>query len=133
MELTFKISDKIIKECSSQIIDDFLFNNYSSEDLAGAKIPKKNAILKEYLADAKFMNKFEKELVYLAKEKIEDYMYDILCDIRSNVIDFYTEECEKAYNANKKTKEAERSAKRIAEEIEQASKLLVQAGYTVTK
>lgn len=131
MELTLKVPDRIIKQAAASVIDDCLFHNYDDSFLKTAKVPSKTVVLKEYMADAKFVKKLEAELKGFAQEKIDDYLYDILSNIRNETVEYYMEECDKAYIVAQKVSSKQRELDRQAEELERAKTILTNAGYTV--
>ena len=131
MELTLKVPDKLIKQAAASVIDDCLFHNYDDSFLKTAKVPSKTVVLKEYMADAKFIKKLSAELKGFAQEKIDDYLYDILSNIRNETVEYYMEECDKAYIIAEKMSSKQRDEKRQEQEIEYAKTILTKYGYTV--
>lgn len=133
MELTLKVPDKLIKQAAASVIDDCLFHNYDDSCLKTANVPSKAAVVKEYMADVKFIKKLEAELKEFAQEKIDDYLYDILSNVRNEVVEYYIEECDKAYIVAQKVSSQQRELDRKAQEIEIAKNILTSAGFTVTE
>lgn len=133
MELTLKVPDKLIKQAAASVIDDCLFHNYDDSCLKEAKVPSKTALLKEYMANAKFIKRLEIELKEFAQERIDDYLYDILSNIRNEAVEYYMEECDKAYIVAQKVSSQQREIDRKAQEIEIAKNILTNAGFTVTE
>lgn len=132
MQLTVKISDARLKESLNAVIEDFLLVNYDDAVLKEANVPKKAVLLKEMLADEKYIRKIEKEMMSLAKEKLDDYMYDVIYDVQSDIMIKHIDACDIAWKKLEQLDNVERAAKRKAEEIKNAKKLLEEEGYKVS-
>lgn len=125
MQITIKPG--LIAQLVDQMVDYTLFDNYDKDVVKTAGLPKKAVIVKEILADEKFLKSAEKYLSeYLNNgDVINDAFHEANCPVLGR----YEIACEKAYGKL----DEDRAIKREAEDLKRSIKVLEAAGFTVTK
>ena len=125
MQIT--ISDKAVAQVIAQMIDCNIFDNYGSDVIKAAKIPKKAELVKAVLADKKFMAGFERYITKYAADL--DVMYDAAFEADSTAVIQAINACDKAYEKV----DEERAIKQEAEDLKRSIRVLEAAGFKVTK
>lgn len=117
MQITVTISDKAIKNAVDYFVESNLYDNWDSNVLKRAGVPKKADLVKQIVADEKFIAQFSKEMGKYIDDG--DIMYDVCCDLDHSVFNNIEKQCEKAYEAICNEEEA---AERKAFEKESAAR-----------
>ena len=125
MQIT--ISDKAVAQAIGSMIDANIFDNYGSDVIKAAKIPKKSDLVKAVLEDKKFMAVFERYITKYASDF--DVMYDAAFEADASAVIQATIACDKAYDAI----DEERAIKQEAEDLKRSIRVLEAAGFKVTK
>lgn len=125
MQIT--ISDKTIANLIGRLVDNQIFDNWDKDVIKAAKIPKRATLVKEILADEKYMKQMGKYLNSYINDA--DVIYDAICDADCGTLAMYEMACDKAYDAYEET-QADRYR---AQEIARAVNLLKEEGYDIKK
>lgn len=130
MEITIKIADKAIREAITYHVESLL-EEFSSEAIEAAGVPKTHILVKDLMSDAKFMQKVQKDIAAMAKSFLEDDMCveDLcvdVCDAQLNSLYNNVNKVQlKLDKANAKSDEDKQIANSVS--------FLAQRGYKVTK
>lgn len=123
MQLTITISDKAIKNAVEYVVENQLFDDWNSETLKRAGVPKKAELVKQMMADEKFIATLGKEMAKHVDNG--DLLYDVVSDM--DFLNKFYQACEKAadeIDEEEWAKEEEANAKEAAKraKAEQARK-----------
>ncbi len=123
MQITVNISDKAIKSALEYVIENQLLDEWNSETLKRAGVPKKAELVKQMMADEKFNAVLGKEMAKHVDDG--DLLYDVIGDM--DFLDKLYQACEKAadeIDAEEEAAEAAIHAKEAAKraKAEQARK-----------
>ena len=114
MQITITISDKAIKDAAGYVIENHLFDEFSSDVLKRAGVPKKADLVKQMVTDEKFIATLGKEMGKYVDDG--DLLYDVISDM--DFLDKLYQACEKAADEI----DAEESAKEEAFHAKEAAK-----------
>ncbi len=129
MQLTVTITDKLIKQAIENALDNEVYEYWDSATLKAAKIPKTATMVKEIFADPKFQAQLTKELTSTAESALEDYIFEVLDEIRIPQIDTL---CKKVQEAEEAMGAVE-LARQEDEEVKRMVKTLERAGFKIVK
>lgn len=140
MEVTIKVTTKLLKDAIEYRLENDLYENYSDEHIKLAKIPTKAAMTKQLMADEKFINQLTKEVASRIAYNFDDYVYDSISDVECKIIDELEAQVALAYDlaqAEAKRLAQERSDQAVAAAEEKQVQLMIKAleksGYKIVK
>lgn len=129
MQVTFTLSDKLIKSAISNALENEVYDYWDAAIIKAAALPKESTVVNEIFKDAKFQASLMKELIETAQNTVEDCIYDLLPEIQISKIAELNKACEKAGDEISKAEQS----KQEAAEVQRLVALLTKAGYKVTK
>ena len=140
MEVTIKVTTKLLKDAIEYRLENDLYENYADEHIKLAKIPTKAAMAKQLMADEKFINQLTKEVASRITYNLDDYVYDSISDVECKIIDELEAQVALAYDlsqAEAKRLAQERSDQAVAAAEEKQVQLMIKAleksGYKIVK
>jgi hypothetical protein len=142
MKITIEVSNRVVEAALANMLDNTVFDSYEARTLKAAKIPSAKKIIKEIMADQRFLEQLAKDVSAGLDEEAEDLVYEYVDNhaIVTSVVDGLIERCDQVAMAEDLEAEAEQKAefeanmaKRDADDVARMVKALGKLGYMITK
>jgi len=142
MKITIEVSNRVVEAALANMLDDTVFDSYEARTLKAAKIPSAKKIIKEIMADQRFLEQLAKDVAAGLDEEAEDLVYEYVDNhaIVTSVVDGLIERCDQVAMAEEEAEEEkhnaqlkENMAKRDADDVARMVKALNKLGYKITK
>lgn len=128
MEITVKISDKIIKQALLTHIKNEINDSFDDEVIKAAKLPKAADVVKDLMADARFMATVQKTMARGLDEIVEENLYNDLYDLTIPPMVKMYEKCEAlaatVYDQKREKEEAARQKVKQQIQTQQQTELV---------
>jgi hypothetical protein len=142
MKITIEVSNRVVEAALANMLDNTVFDSFEARTLKAAKIPTAKKIIKDVMADEKFLEQLAKDVAAGLDEEAEDLVYDYVDNhaIVTSVVDGLIERCEQIELAEEEKEAAEQKAefaanqsKRDADDVARMVRALNKLGYKITK
>ena len=125
--MQIKIKESTFKNAIGYLLDNYLYEEYGSEILKKAAVPKRAELINQFANNSKFVKGV---LQYLTEEIDDgDIFYDAVCDSEIPMLTKLVERCDEVsgeFENQESEKEEEKQIKRMI-------KVLEDSGYKITK
>ena len=125
--MQIKIKESSLKNAIGYLLDNYLYEEYGSEILKKAAVPKRAELINQLANNSKFVKGV---LQYLTEEIDDgDIFYDAVCDSEIPMLTKLVERCDEVsgeFENQESEKEEEKQIKRMI-------KVLEDSGYKITK
>jgi len=142
MKITIEVSNRVVEAALANMLDNTVFDSYEARTLKAAKIPSAKKIIKEIMADQRFLEQLAKDVSAGLDEEAEDLVYEYVDNhaIVTSVVDGLIERCDQVAMAEEEAEEEkhnaqlkENMAKRDADDVARMVRALNKLGYKITK
>ena len=135
MKITIEVSNRVVAAALANMLDETVFDSFEARTLKLAKIPTAKKIIKDVMADERFLEQLAKDVAAGLDEEAEDLVYDYVDNhaIVTSVVDGLIERCEQIELVEDEAVRAEEQAQRDVAEVDRMMKALKRLGYKITK
>jgi hypothetical protein len=140
MKITLEVSNRVVEDALVGLLEDTIFDSFEARTLKTAKIPSAKKIIKEVMADEKFLAKLAKDVTLHLDDDVNELVYDRVANMTICIVDDLIDRCERVVLAEDEEAEAEQKAefaatqdKRDADDVARMVKALSKLGYMITK
>jgi hypothetical protein len=140
MKITIEVSNRVVEDALVGLLEDTIFDSFEARTLKTAKIPTSKKIIKDIMADEKFLAKLAKDVTLHLDDDVNELVYDRVANMTISLVDDLIDRCEQVVLAEDEEAEAEQKAefeanmaKRDADDVARMVKALGKLGYMITK
>jgi hypothetical protein len=140
MKITIEVSNRVVEDALVQLLEDTIFDSFEARTLKTAKIPTCKKIIKDVMADEKFLAKLAKDVTLHLDDDVNELVYDRVANMSISIVDDLFDRCERVVLAEEEEAEAEQKAefaanqdKRDTDDVARMVKALGRLGYMITK
>ena len=125
--MQIKIKESTFKNAIGYLLDNYLYEEYGSEILKKAAVPKRAELINQFANNSKFV----KGVLQYLNEQIDDgdIFYDAVCDSEIPMLTKLVERCDEVTGEI----ENQESEKEEEKQIKRMIKVLEDNGYKITK
>jgi hypothetical protein len=140
MKITIEVSNRVVEDALVGLLEDTIFDSFEARTLKTAKIPTSKKIIKDIMADEKFLAKLAKDVTLHLDDEVNELVYDRVANMTISLVDLLIDRCEQVVMVEDEEEEAEQKAefeanmaKRDADDVARMVKALGKLGYMITK